>query len=55
MDVGMLVGPATAGFTIEALMPIVGGRVEAYSAMWPVMLVPLAIAFAVIVRWNIKR
>lgn len=54
MDVGMLVGPATAGFAIEALVPVVGGQIEAYSCMWLVMLAPLAIAFAVIVYWNVK-
>lgn len=54
MDVGMLIGPATAGFVIEALEPIVGGQIEAYSCMWLVMLVPLAIAFAVIVYWNVR-
>lgn len=55
MDVGMLVGPATAGFVIEALVPITGSQVGAYSAMWLVMLIPLAIAFAVILRWNIRH
>ena len=54
MDVGMLIGPATAGFVIEALVPAVGGEVAAYSCMWLVMLVPLAIAFAVIVKWNVR-
>jgi len=54
MDVGMLVGPATSGFVIEALVPVVGGQIEAYSCMWLVMLAPLAIAFAVIVYWNVK-
>ncbi len=54
MDVGMLIGPATAGFVIEALVPVAGGQIEAYSCMWLVMLVPLAIAFAVIVYWNVK-
>lgn len=54
MDVGMLIGPATAGFVIEALVPVAGCQIEAYSCMWLVMLVPLAIAFAVIVYWNVK-
>lgn len=54
MDVGMLIGPATSGFVIEALVPVVGGQIEAYSCMWLVMLAPLAIAFAVIVYWNVK-
>ncbi len=55
LDLGMLIGPATAGFAIEYLMPMVGGQVEAYSYMWLVMLIPLAIAFIVIVLWNIRR
>ena len=54
MDCGMLIGPAFAGFAIEALEPVVGGITAAYSCMWLVMLVPLAVAFAVIVRWNLK-
>ena len=55
LDVGMLLGPALAGFTIEALVPIAGGQVQAYSCMWLVMLVPMAVAFAVIVRWNFRK
>jgi len=55
LDLGMLIGPATAGHVIEALVPVTGGELAAYSNMWLVMLVPLAVAFAVIVRWNVKR
>lgn len=55
MDFGMLIGPATAGFVIEALVPVTGDVVAAYSYMWLVMLVPLVVAFAVIVRWNIRK
>ena len=51
----MLIGPAMAGFSIEALVPVVGGEVAAYSHMWLVMLVPLAVAFAVIIRWNVRE
>ncbi len=54
MDVGMLIGPASAGFVIEALEPVVGSQLLAYSNMWLVMLVPLAIAFAVILYWNVR-
>jgi len=54
MDVGMLIGPASAGFVIEVLEPLVGGQLQAYSSMWLVMLVPLAIAFVVILYWNIR-
>lgn len=55
LDAGMLVGPAAAGFAIEALVPVTGGIVEAYSHMWLVMLVPLAVAFAIILYWNTHR
>lgn len=55
MDVGMLVGPATAGFAIENLEPLVGSQVAAYSCMWLVMLIPLSIAFGAIIRWNLKK
>lgn len=55
MDAGTLVGPLLAGFTIEALTPIVGGEVAAYSDMWLVMLLPQAAALAVIVFWNFRR
>lgn len=54
MDVGMLIGPAAAGFVIEALVPVTGGQLQAYSCMWLVLLAPLAIAFAVIVYWNVR-
>ena len=54
LDLGMLIGPAVAGFAIEALVPVAGSEVAAYSLMWLVMLVPLAVAFAVIVRWNVR-
>lgn len=55
MDVGMLVGPALAGFAIEALTPISGGLVGAYSSMWLVMLVPLAYAAAVALYWIVRK
>ena len=55
LDVGMLIGPATAGFVIEALASAMGSVLEAYSHMWLAMLVPLAVAFAVIVYWNVQR
>ena len=55
LDLGTLVGPATAGFVIEALVPVTGGVIPAYSTMWLVMLIPLACAFAVILYWNIRR
>ena len=55
MDIGMLLGPVIGGNTIEALEPIVGSLVQSYAMMWLVMLVPLAVATAVIVYWNVKR
>lgn len=55
LDLGTLIGPPTAGFVIEALVPVTGGIVQAYSYMWLVMLVPLAAAFALILYWNIRR
>ena len=55
MDLGMLLGPGIAGFVIEALVPVTGGQLAAYSTMWLVMLIPLALAFVVILKWNIKR
>lgn len=55
MDVGMLLGPVVAGFVIEALVPVAGSVVGAYSLMWLVMLVPLAIAFVVVMRWALAR
>ncbi len=55
MDVGMLLGPGIAGYVIEMLVPVTGSQLGAYSHMWLVMLVPLAIALVVIIKWNIKH
>ena len=55
MDVGMLLGPVIGGTTIELLEPIAGSLVQSYATMWLVMLVPVAVACVVIVRWNIKK
>lgn len=55
LDLGMLVGPATGGMVVEALIPVTGSLVMAYSTMWIVMLIPLACAFVVIIYWNVKR
>ena len=46
---------ALGGAVVELLIPATGSLEGAYSLMWIVMLVPLALAFVVIVRWNIKR
>ncbi len=55
LDLGMLIGPGVGGAVVELLIPATGSLEGAYSLMWIVMLVPLALAFVVIVRWNIKR
>ena len=55
LDVGMLLGPVTGGNVIEALVPVLGGQVAAYSAMWIVMLVPAAGSLAIVLYWNFKK
>lgn len=55
MDLGMLLGPALAGVAIEALFANLGDLMAAYASMWYVMIIPQAIAFAIILRWNVKR
>jgi MFS family permease len=54
LDVGMLLGPVIGGHVAEALIDVTGSLAGAYSLMWLVMLIPLACAFAIIVRWNLK-
>ena len=54
LDLGMLLGPATAGFAIETLEPLTGSLLSAYSHMWLVMLAPLGVALVVIVRWLVR-
>ena len=55
LDVGSLCGPLFAGFVIETLEPAAGSLLAAYSQMWLVMLVPMAVAFAIIIWWNVKK
>ena len=55
LDVGSLCGPLFAGLVIEMLEPVTGSLLAAYSTMWLVMLAPMAIAFAIIVYWNVKK
>ena len=55
LDVGSLCGPLFAGFVIEALVPVTGDLMAAYSTMWLVMLAPMAVAFVIIVYWNVKK
>lgn len=54
LDLGMLIGPVLGGNAIEAMMPLAGGQLAAYSLMWLVMLVPAAGAFALVIYWNVK-
>ena len=53
LDLGMLLGPVTAGAAIEILHGITGDLLAAYSAMWFVMLVPMAIALVIVAKWNL--
>lgn len=55
LDVGSLLGPLFAGAVIEMLEPMTGDLLSAYSHMWYVMLVPMSLAFAIILYWNFKR
>lgn len=55
LDLGMLIGPVVGGNVIEALVPVTGALVDAYAVMWLVMLVPVAIAAAIIIYWNVKK
>ena len=54
LDVGMLVGPPSGGIAVDLLalrMPTLAG---AYSTMWLVMLIPVALAFILVIRWNLR-
>ena len=55
MDVGSLLGPMVAGGAIEALLPLMGSELSAYSHMWYVMIIPQAVALAIIVSWNVRK
>ena len=54
LDCGMLLGPVIGGHVIELLEGPVGSLVQAYACMWLVMLAPIALAFAVVLRWNVR-
>ncbi len=47
MDLGTLIGPYLGGFAIELATPMLGSEVGAYSFMWLVMIVPIAVALVV--------
>ena len=55
MDLGQFAGPVLGGLVVEALEPTTGSLVEAYSSMYLVMIIPIAIALAVVVYWNIRK
>lgn len=55
MDIGSLLGPFVAGAAIEALTPGAGSLLAAYAQMWYVMIIPMAVALCIIVRWNIRK
>ncbi len=54
MDIGFLLGPMLAGSAIETLQPLMGSQLAAYSNMWYVMIVPQALALAIIVSWIVR-
>ena len=54
-DFGYLIGSYIGGFAIDLIAHSTGSELIGYSNMWLVMLVPLAIATAVIIYWNVKR
>ena len=55
LDMGNLLGPTIAGFMIDRIHSATGSLLTAYSSIWLIMLVPIAIAFAVVIRWNVKN
>ncbi|MCR5845984.1 MAG: MFS transporter [bacterium] len=57
MDLGMLTGPYVGGLMIEMFQVSLGTEVAGYSAMWLMMIVPVAIAIVLLValRGRIKR
>jgi len=44
-------GPAIAGSAIAVLTTMTGSLTQAYSIMWFVMIVPIAVSLIVIIRW----
>ena len=54
MDVGMLLGPVIGGNAIEMLVTVTGSLVQAYALMWLIMIVPIALAFVVIISWVVR-
>lgn len=54
LDTGALVGPVIAGNIIDALVPVTGSTVVAYEGMWYAMVIPVAIAFAMVLSWVLR-
>lgn len=54
MDVGMLIGPYAGGLVIEALIPVLGSEVAAYSTMWIVMTIPIIIGIVFFISQSRK-
>ena len=57
LDIGSLVGPYLGGAIIEALVPIAGSEVAAYSMMWLVMIAPIVagVVFYLAMRGRFAR
>ena len=55
LDAGILVGPIVAGFTIDRVYEVTGSQLAAYSDVWLFMIIPIAIAFCIVVKWKIDR
>jgi MFS family permease len=54
LDTGALIGPVVAGHIIDGLVVQTGSEVVAYQGMWYAMIVPIAIALAMIVSWVVR-
>ena len=54
LDTGALIGPVVAGNIIDALQPVTGSEVGAYTGMWYVMVIPIAAALAMVVVWVVR-
>ena len=55
LDLGMLWGPLAGGGVAQVLAGPLGSQAEAYSVMWLVMLVPIAVALVPVLHWGLKR
>ena len=55
LDAGNLIGPVMAGLIIDHIYEATGSQLVAYSNVWLIMLIPIAIAFVIVIKWNIDR